>query len=82
MNLIFNTVGVVGAGAMGRGIAQIATQAGSTVLLFDTQPDAVARDVRAALLHPRPVVYTPLIWGAVMGTIRTLPRAVMRRIQF
>ena len=43
MNLIFNTVGVVGAGAMGRGIAQIATQAGSTVLLFDTQPDAVAR---------------------------------------
>lgn len=49
---------------------------------FAGEPDAVARDVRAALLHPRPVVYTPLIWGAVMGTIRTLPRAVMRRIQF
>ena len=28
---------------MGRGIAQIAAQAGSTVLLFDTQPDAVAK---------------------------------------
>lgn len=30
---------------MGRGIAQIAAQAGSTVYLFDTQPDAVARAV-------------------------------------
>ena len=28
-------IGIVGAGAMGRGIAQIAAQAGSTVLLFD-----------------------------------------------
>ena len=43
MNLTFTTVGIVGAGAMGRGIAQIAAQAGSTVLLFDTQPEAVAR---------------------------------------
>jgi 3-hydroxybutyryl-CoA dehydrogenase len=42
----FKTVGIVGTGAMGRGIAQIAAQAGSTVLLFDTQPEAVrqARD--------------------------------------
>ncbi|MDR2153503.1 MAG: 3-hydroxyacyl-CoA dehydrogenase [Burkholderiaceae bacterium] len=39
----FKTVGVVGAGAMGRGIAQIAAQAGSAVLLFDTQADAVAK---------------------------------------
>ncbi|MFZ9297077.1 MAG: 3-hydroxyacyl-CoA dehydrogenase [Hylemonella sp.] len=37
MKPVFSTVGVVGAGAMGRGIAQIAAQAGSTVLLFDTQ---------------------------------------------
>ena len=44
----FNTVGVVGAGAMGRGIAQIACQAGSHVLLLDTQPEAVAQ-ARAAL---------------------------------
>ena len=36
----FKTVGIVGTGAMGRGIAQIAAQASSTVLLFDTQPDA------------------------------------------
>ena len=38
----FKTVGVVGAGAMGRGIAQMATQAGCAVRLYDTQ--AAARD--------------------------------------
>ncbi|MFP5380552.1 MAG: 3-hydroxyacyl-CoA dehydrogenase NAD-binding domain-containing protein, partial [Vicinamibacteria bacterium] len=43
MQLSFNTVGVVGAGAMGRGIAQIAAQAGCQVRLFDTQPEAVAK---------------------------------------
>jgi 3-hydroxybutyryl-CoA dehydrogenase len=43
MTPLYDTVGVVGAGAMGRGIAQIAAQAGSTVRLFDTQPEAVAR---------------------------------------
>ncbi|MEO8250542.1 MAG: 3-hydroxyacyl-CoA dehydrogenase NAD-binding domain-containing protein, partial [Burkholderiales bacterium] len=37
----FNTIGIVGAGAMGRGIAQIAAQAGSTVRLFDMQGAAV-----------------------------------------
>jgi 3-hydroxybutyryl-CoA dehydrogenase len=40
MKPIFLSVGIVGAGAMGRGIAQIAAQAGSTVLLFDMQLDA------------------------------------------
>jgi 3-hydroxybutyryl-CoA dehydrogenase len=43
MTLTYKTVGVVGAGAMGRGIAQIAAQAGSTVRLYDTQPQAVSR---------------------------------------
>jgi 3-hydroxybutyryl-CoA dehydrogenase len=38
----FKTVGVVGAGAMGRGIAQMATQAGCAVRLYDTQ--AAARE--------------------------------------
>lgn len=36
------TIGIVGAGAMGRGIAQIAAQAGFEVLLFDLNADAVA----------------------------------------
>ena len=43
MKLIYANVGIVGAGAMGRGIAQIAAQAGSIVKLFDTQPGAVAK---------------------------------------
>ena len=43
MQVIFQTVGVVGTGAMGQGIAQIAAQAGSRVKLFDLQPEAVAK---------------------------------------
>jgi len=39
----FRTTGIVGTGAMGRGIAQVAAQAGSTVLLYDQQPGAAAR---------------------------------------
>lgn len=35
-------VGVIGAGTMGTGIAQLAAQAGHRVLLFDARPDAVA----------------------------------------
>ena len=45
MQTQYNTVGVVGAGAMGRGIAQMAAQAGSIVKLHDTQPEAVAKAV-------------------------------------
>lgn len=48
MHSIFQTVGVVGTGAMGRGIAQMAAQAGSQVRLFDLQPGA-AEAARAAL---------------------------------
>src|SRR5690606_14161034 len=36
------TIAVVGAGAMGRGIAQIAAQAGVQVRLYDTSGDAIA----------------------------------------
>jgi 3-hydroxybutyryl-CoA dehydrogenase len=39
----FSIIGIVGAGAMGRGIAQIAAQAGSAVLLYDAQPEAVVK---------------------------------------
>ena len=46
------TLGIAGAGAMGRGIAQIAAQAGARVLLFDLAPGAAAkaRDAIAATL--------------------------------
>jgi len=40
---MFQKVAVIGAGAMGRGIAQIAAQAGSQVWLYDTQADAVTK---------------------------------------
>src|SRR5690606_41204739 len=42
MTTEIQTIAVVGAGAMGRGIAQIAAQAGVTVRLYDTNADAVA----------------------------------------
>ena len=40
MNIAFRQVAVIGAGAMGRGIAQLAAQAGSHVYLYDSQADA------------------------------------------
>ncbi|CAM3628804.1 3-hydroxyacyl-CoA dehydrogenase [Polaromonas hydrogenivorans] len=40
---IFKTVGIVGTGAMGRGIAQIAVQAGSIVKLMDAQAGAAEK---------------------------------------
>ena len=43
MNPNFKTTGIVGTGAMGRGIAQLAAQAGSAVILYDNQADASAR---------------------------------------
>lgn len=51
MKPIFKVVGVVGAGAMGRGIAQIAAQSGSIVKLFDVQPQASARARNELLLQ-------------------------------
>ncbi|MDP1739481.1 3-hydroxyacyl-CoA dehydrogenase [Polaromonas sp.] len=47
MNPIYRTVGLVGTGAMGRGIAQIAAQAGSIVKLYDAQPGAAAKAISA-----------------------------------
>jgi len=49
---VFSRVGIVGTGAMGRGIAQIAAQAGIRVLLFDLAPGAAAaaRETIAATL--------------------------------
>jgi len=39
------TLGIIGAGIMGRGIAQVAAEAGITVLLADARPEAVAEAV-------------------------------------
>lgn len=51
MHPIFQNTGIVGTGAMGRGIAQMAAQAGSQVWLFDVQAGAAqaARDALHAI---------------------------------
>ena len=48
MKIQFSNIGIVGTGAMGRGIAQIAAQAGSQVFLLDANPGA-AQAALAAL---------------------------------
>ncbi|TFZ08304.1 3-hydroxyacyl-CoA dehydrogenase [Ramlibacter humi] len=47
MPIQYETVAVVGTGAMGQGIAQVAAQAGSRVRLYDTQPQATEKAVKA-----------------------------------
>jgi 3-hydroxybutyryl-CoA dehydrogenase len=44
---VIKTVGVVGAGAMGAGIAQVAAAAGFRTLLFDLDADALARAIES-----------------------------------
>ena len=49
---------------------------------FAGEPEAVARDILRAIDRGQPVVYTPRIWRLIMFVIRSLPRSVMRRIEF
>lgn len=49
---------------------------------FAADPEQVAQSVVRAIDQKIPVVYTPAIWALVMGVIRRLPRAVMRRVGF
>ncbi len=49
MTVNYSKVGIIGAGAMGRGIAQIAAQAGSEVMLLDSFDGAAARGRDAVL---------------------------------
>ena len=46
-SISFRRVGIVGSGAMGRGIAQLFAQAGVSVSLFDTNPAAVESALRS-----------------------------------
>jgi short-subunit dehydrogenase len=59
---------------------------GSTAQLdappFAGEPERVAARVARAIERGQPVVYAPGIWRWIMGVIRLLPRAVLRRIDF
>lgn len=49
---------------------------------FAGEPEAVARAVLKAIDRGRPEVFVPSMWRWIMLVIRSLPRAVMRRIEF
>ncbi len=49
---------------------------------FAGEPEAVARRVLRAIDRGQPLVYAPGIWRWIMLVIRSLPRAVMRKIEF
>ena len=64
------------------GFVKTSMNAGRTPPPFAGEPERVARDVVRAIDRGRPVVYTPRVWGWIMRVIRTLPRWVMRRLDF
>ena len=47
---------------------------------FAGEPDRVAVDVLRAINRGTPVIYTPAAWRWILGSIRLMPRAVMRRV--
>jgi 3-hydroxybutyryl-CoA dehydrogenase len=68
MQSIFHTTAIVGTGAMGRGIAQMAAQAGSNVLLFDVQPGAASTALTALQSTWQTLVNKGKLDAALMGT--------------
>lgn len=64
------------------GFVRTGMTAGLPVPPFAGEPDAVARTVLAAIERGRPVVYAPRPWRPIMWLIRSLPRAIMRRVRF
>lgn len=49
---------------------------------FAGEPDDVANTVMHAIEQGTPEVYAPAPWRPIMAVIRSLPRAVMRRVSF
>ncbi len=64
------------------GFARTGMTAGLKPPPFAGEPEEIARLVLNAIDRGRPEVYAPPIWRWVMLVIRSLPRAVMRRIGF
>jgi short-subunit dehydrogenase len=64
------------------GFVKTGMTAGLPVPPFAGEPGAVARTVLRAMERGRPTVYAPPAWGLIMLVIRSLPRALMRRLTF
>jgi decaprenylphospho-beta-D-erythro-pentofuranosid-2-ulose 2-reductase len=63
------------------GFVRTAMTAGLPEPPFTADADAVAARALLAIDRGWPVVYAPSIWRLVMLAIRTLPRAVLRRLE-
>ena len=71
-----STVAVIGSGAMGAGIAQVAATAGHQVLLFDTRPDAADQAIAGI-----GKTYAKLVEKGRMGAVESdLARERLKRI--
>ena len=64
------------------GFVRTAMTAGLRVPPFAGEPDAVAARILRAIDRGRPVVYAPPIWRWIAVVLRSLPRAVLRRLEF
>lgn len=64
------------------GFVRTRMTAGLTPPPFAGDPDRVARDIVRAIQSDVPILYTPRIWAGIMGVIRHVPRAAMRRLDF
>jgi short-subunit dehydrogenase len=64
------------------GFVKTGMTAGLPVPPFAGEPEAVARTVLHAMDRGTPIVYAPPVWRLVMLVVRSLPRAVMRRLNF
>ncbi len=64
------------------GFVKTAMTSGLKAPPFAGEPAGVAADIVAAMDRKRPLVYTPGVWRFVMLVIRSLPRFVMRKIDF
>ena len=64
------------------GFVKTGMTSGLPVPPFAGEPEEVAKAAIFAIDHEIPVMYAPLAWAGVMGVIRALPRAVMRRVKF
>jgi decaprenylphospho-beta-D-erythro-pentofuranosid-2-ulose 2-reductase len=64
------------------GFVKTSMTAGLPVPPFASEPEAVARVALRAIDRGTPAVYAPPIWALIMLVIRSLPRAVMRRVGF